>query len=710
MSVPHRATNRLAREKSPYLLQHAANPVDWYPWGEEAFETARKLDRPIFLSIGYSTCHWCHVMEHESFEDAAVAEFLNAHYVSIKVDREERPDVDRVYMGAVQAMTGSGGWPLSLFLTPDLKPFYGGTYFPRGSAHGRPGFLVVLQRIAELWSSERQQLIDSGEQLISLLRSETRQQRGEGGIADSAPLKAFQQFAGQFDSRYAGFGSGPKFPRPSVLNFLLRFYYKTADPDALRMTLETLTAMARGGIYDHIGGGFHRYSVDGQWRVPHFEKMLYDQAQLVCAYLEAYQIAHDESYAVVARECLEYVLRDMTDPGGGFYSAEDADSPDPADPSTSSEGAFYLWTRKEIDEALEPRQAGIFCHHFGVDESGNALSDPQGEFRGKNILFVPFTVPQSAEHLSLSEEEVATAIKEGRAKLFERRSHRPRPLRDDKIITAWNGLMISAFARASNILGEAKYADAARKAAAFVRSNLYDPSKRILKRRYRDGEARFPGQLDDYAFYIQGLIDLYEATFEIGWLKFAMELQREQESAFWDAADGGFFDHAGKDPSVFLRTKEAYDGAEPSGNSVAVSNLIRLAAMGGDGRWRDMAGETLRAFTRTIGRSPEAMPQLIASLEYFREVPKEIVIADGGVNGSAAEFLREIASHFMPFTVRMCADSGEGQTFLSERLPFIGAMSQMEGRATAYVCERQMCNLPINDLGRLRILLGEKSR
>ena len=708
MAPSSKKPNRLVKEKSPYLLQHAFNPVDWYPWGDEAFDAARRENKPIFLSIGYSTCHWCHVMEHESFENDSIAETMNMFFICIKVDREERPDVDKVYMSAVQAMTGSGGWPLSIFLTQELKPFYGGTYFPPKDAHGRPGFPAVLQRIHEIWESEQEKVVESGNQLIALLQQQRGASQENVPVEASLVKKTYHQLAAQYDPKYSGFGNGPKFPRPAVLNFLFRYYASSKDDEALKMALATLQAMARGGMYDHIGGGFHRYSVDGQWRVPHFEKMLYDQAQLINSYLDAFQLTHDDFYSRIARETLEYVLREMTDQDGGFYSAEDADSAEPENPTHASEGAFYLWTKKEIERLLPADNAKVFCHHFGVDEYGNALSDPQGEFRGRNILFTPFTIEQTAKFFSMDKVAVTRVIEDGRAKLFAARSKRPKPLRDDKVITAWNGLMISAFARASHILREPRYVNAARDAARFIARSLYDSRTKTLHRRYRDGETKFDAQLDDFAFYIQGLIDLYEATFNIEWLKLALELHGTQVALFWDSSSGGFYDFSGEDKSILLRTKETYDGAEPAGNSVAALNLMRLTQMTGDSILKKQTEAAMIFFNAVLQQSPHAMPQMMAALEFFFSAPRQIVIAGNGSSPRTTEFLDEIARHFLPNIVLLSADGGDGQKFFSERLPFMASMAPKDGSATAYVCENYVCELPVNEIEQLAALLSRK--
>ena len=524
-------TNRLAHEKSPYLLQHAHNPVDWYPWGEEAFAKARRENKPIFLSVGYSTCHWCHVMAHESFENEEVAAIMNREFVNIKVDREERPDVDRVYMTFVQATTGSGGWPMSVWLTPDLKPFVGGTYFPPEERYGQPAFKKVLERIATAWKEDHDKIVEQGSKIVEALRESQSAAPGEGKIDGSVADAAYSQIDRSYDPKEGGFGNAPKFPRPVTLNFLTRFYARDPKSDsgkhALDMALFTLRKMAAGGMHDHIGGGFHRYSVDRYWHVPHFEKMLYDQAQLAVAYLDAFQITKDKQYESVARDILDYVARDMTSKEGGFFSAEDADSPVVWNRCIAShktaEGAFYVWTKKEIDDALGD-SAEVFDFHYGVQAHGNAPegSDPHDEFRGKNILIERHTIAETARHFKKSEAEIAKVLAQSREKLFAIRAQRPRPHLDDKIIAAWNGLMISAYARAAQVIDDPRYLEIATRAANFLRTNLYDPSRKILYRSYREGRSNIEGFADDYALVVQGLLDLYEASFDVEWLKFAI--------------------------------------------------------------------------------------------------------------------------------------------------------------------------------------------
>ncbi|MBA2432467.1 MAG: thioredoxin domain-containing protein, partial [Chthoniobacterales bacterium] len=591
--------NRLASEKSPYLLQHADNPVDWLPWGEEAFARARTEQKPIFLSVGYSTCHWCHVMAHESFEEEATAEIMNREFVNIKVDREERPDVDRVYMTFVQATTGHGGWPMSVWLTPDLKPFVGGTYFPPEDRFGHPGFKKVLQRIAHAWKQDHENIAQQGTQIVEALQEAASQPSGAAELTAATFEAAYRQIARSYDAHEGGFGSAPKFPRPVLLHFLFRIYGREREgstgKQALEMNLHTLRKMAAGGLHDHLGGGFARYSVDQFWHVPHFEKMLYDNAQLAVAYTDAFQITREPLFENVTRDILEYVLRDMTAPEGGFYSAEDADSTIEQGKPAHAEGAFYVWTEREIDDSLGS-DAALFKEFYGVEPQGNAPAgaDPHGEFAGKNILIL-------RKEPGEAEEEV---LARGRARLLEIRAKRPRPHLDDKIITAWNGLMISGFARAAQVLQEDRYAAAAERAAQFIRTHLYHAQTRTLVRNYRGGPSAVEGFADDYAFLIQGLLDLYEASFRVEWVQFALELQETQDRLFWDAEQGGYFSGTGNDPSILLRLKEDNDGAEPAASSVAALNLLRLAQIRGDAALRERAEKTIAAFSATLTRVP----------------------------------------------------------------------------------------------------------
>jgi uncharacterized protein len=710
-------TNRLAQEKSPYLLQHAHNPVDWYPWGDEAFEKARRENKPIFLSVGYSTCHWCHVMAHESFENEEIAALMNREFVNIKVDREERPDVDRVYMTFVQATTGGGGWPMSVWLTPDLKPFVGGTYFPPEDRYGQPAFRNVLERIATAWKENHDKIVDQGGKIVEALRESQSATTAEGKIDAAILDAAYRQLERSYDSKEGGFGNAPKFPRPVAFNFLTRFYARDTNGEsgkhALEMTLFTLRKMAAGGMHDHIGGGFHRYSVDRYWHVPHFEKMLYDQAQLATAYLDAFQITRDRQYESVARDILDYVARDMVSKEGGFFSAEDADSPVIAAGADrghleTKEGAFYVWTEKEIDAALG-NAADIFAFHYGVQPQGNAPegSDPQDEFRGKNILIERHTIAETAQHFKKTGEEVKNSLAQSRAKLFSIRAKRPRPHLDDKIIAAWNGLMISAYARAARILDEPRYLEIATRAAKFLRTNLYEEKSKLLYRNYRGGRSDIEGFADDYAFVIQGLLDLYEASFDVEWLKFAVELQETQDRFFFDEKTGGYFSTSGKDQSVFLRMKDDNDSAEPAASSVAALNLFRLAQFRDDKQIAERARKTTDTFATTLSHFPSAMPQMLVALDYSLSKPRQIVIAGKKDAPETKTLLREVNTHFLPKTILCLADGAEGQKYLGEQNEAIRAMSPIDGKPAAYVCENFTCKAPVTDPAPLSELLSK---
>jgi len=706
-------TNRLADEKSPYLLQHAHNPVEWYPWGEEAFAKARRENKPIFLSVGYSTCHWCHVMAHESFENEEVAAIMNREFVNIKVDREERPDVDRVYMTFVQATTGGGGWPMSVWLTPDLKPFVGGTYFPPEDRYGQPGFKKVLERIAAAWKQDHEKIAGQGASIVEALREAQTAQPAAAEKIDARILDAaYEQFSRSFDARDGGFGGAPKFPRPVTLNFLSRFYARDPSSEsgkhALEMDLITLRKMAAGGMHDHLGGGFHRYSVDRYWHVPHFEKMLYDQAQLAVAYLDAFQITQDRQFASVARDILDYVARDLTSNEGGFFSAEDADSLFEHGKPEHGEGAFYIWTKKEIDTALD-NAAEIFDFNYGVQSHGNAPegSDPQDEFRGKNILIERHTIAETAQQFQKPEDAVRDLLRQSREKLFAIRSKRPRPHLDDKIIAAWNGLMISAYARAAQILDEPRYLKSATLATNFVRAHLWDDSKKTLYRSYREGRGRVEGFADDYAFVIHGLLDLYEASFDIEWLKFAIELQETQDRLFFDGKNGGYFSTSGKDESVVLRMKDDNDSAEPASSSVAAHNLLRLAQIRDKKQWEERAEKTISAFRTTLSRFPSAMPQILVALDFSSRKPRQIVIAGKKDAPETKALLSEVHRHFLPTTILLVADGAEGQKYLGEDLEAIHGMSMVDEKPAAYVCENFTCKAPVIDSNQLAKLLAQ---
>lgn len=703
--------NRLTTTSSPYLLQHAGNPVEWYPWGEEAFERARREQKPIFLSIGYSTCHWCHVMAHESFEDPAIAELMNREFINVKVDREERPDVDRLYMSYVQGLTGSGGWPMSVWLTPELKPFFGGTYFPPEDRHGRGGFPSILSQIAQVWRENRENVEREAARSVALLQA--------GATADPRTLadpmtpltRAADYFQRTFDEQWGGFGSSPKFPRPSVLFFLLR-QARSGSMDynggLLRIVLNTLERMASGGIHDHLGGGFHRYSVDRAWHVPHFEKMLYDQAQLAMGYLEAFQVTGEESHAGVVRDILGYVQKEMTSPEGGFYSAEDADSLLRYGSEEHAEGAFFVWTKREIDSVLEQNAGEIFCRHYGIRPEGNVdpSSDPHGELTGKNVLMEQVTLRETAGVLGIPMEEVGASLKASREILFGIREKRPRPHRDDKILCAWNGLMISAFARAGATLGIQDYILSAERAASFLRSRLRNPDSGLLRRSWRDGRIVEAGFAEDYAFLIQGLLDLYEANFGIAWLKWATELQSIMDRLFWDDEEGGYFSSAEGDPHLLLRQKEDYDGAEPSANSVAALNLLRFSRLIGDSVAAEKASRIFDLSAPVLEGMPSSVPQLLVALSYSLSPGRQIVIAGIREAGDTISLIQHSREGFHPDQVTLLADCGEGQKWLAERVPSLLEMKPIQGNAVLYRCEEFTCSAPVtlSELESLRLL------
>jgi uncharacterized protein len=683
--------NALVDEKSPYLQQHAHNPVEWFPWGDAAFEKARTEDKPIFLSIGYSTCHWCHVMERESFENAQIARILNDHFVAIKVDREERPDVDRVYMLFVQATTGSGGWPMSVWLTPDLKPFFGGTYFPPDARYGRPGFPDILQQIAQAWRASRQQIISSSEQITRQLLDYVSMSAAEAELNSDLFQSGFSPFRRSFDSQFGGFGSAPKFPRPVALNYLLRLYAVDHNDEALEMVAHTLRAMAAGGMNDHLGGGFHRYSVDRQWFVSHFEKMLYDQAQLAVSYLEAFQITREPLFERVARDTFTYVLRDMRHPGGGFYSAEDADSPNPENPSEKGEGAFYIWRQSEIENLLGGETAAWFCYRYGARPNGNVIEDPHGEFTGRNILFESATEEETATHFNIPVTRVQQALTAARQQLFEARAKRPHPYLDDKVLTAWNGLMISALAKAAQILGDPIYLEAAQRATQFIIETMYSEKDGLLLRRFRDGDAAVDAFLDDYAFFAQALLDLYEADFDPKHLALAARVAREQFVLFEDEEAGGFYSTIAHQ-RLIMRVKDDYDSAEPSSNSVATDVLLRLSHLTGDDTLRERAEKSLRAFAPKLREQPTQAPQMMVALGRFLSEPSQTVLRVQSFDARVRELLNEQRVEFHPYRTYAVVPDDAVQS-LHSLSPFLSSLTR-RGAITIYECADFVCKLP----------------
>jgi uncharacterized protein YyaL (SSP411 family) len=711
---PSRKANRLINETSPYLLEHAYNPVDWYPWGEEAFARARRENKPIFLSVGYSTCHWCHVMARESFENEAIARLMNESFVCIKVDREERPDLDGVYLAFVETTTGGGGWPMTVFLTPDLKPFFGGGYLPPEDRGGRPGLISILKKISGEWRADPSAIAAHSARIVAELRRQAQTSASAGLDRAGAIDAAYREIEGSYDSKSGGFGGAPKFPRPAVLSFLFEVY--AADPAsargrrALEMALVTLRRISKGGIHDRIGGGFHRYCVDGAWRVPHFEKMLYDQALLADSYLTAYQITREDVFADTARGILNYVERDLAAPRGGFFSAEDADSAVSKGSTKHGEGAFYTWTEAEIEAALGKDRARLFDTCFGVEPDGNVRDDPQGEFSGRNILIRQHSSAEAARMSGLGEADVSRALGEDFGLLREARNARPRPHLDDKVLTSWNGLMISAFSRGYQVLNEPAYLDSARRAAAFIEGTLWRGGDGLLLRSYCGGQASIDGFGDDYAFLIQGLLDLYEGSYDIHWLEWSRQLQAKQDELFWDPSRGGYFGTTGKDSHVLVRMKESFDGATPSANSVSALNLLRLGSMFDDKPAWARGEETIQAFAGRIERGPSNYPQMLVGVDWLLQSPKQIVI-DGLRDAPATRaLLTEMNRHFIPRKVVILADGGTGQRYFDQQLEFFRSLpSEAPEEAKAYVCQDYACRLPTGDVATFSELLSNSN-
>ena len=688
--------NRLVFEKSPYLLQHAGNPVDWYPWGDDAFETAKRENKPVFLSIGYSTCHWCHVMEHESFEDPGVAALLNEAFICIKVDREERPDIDNLYMQVCQALTGGGGWPLTVIMTPDKRPFFAGTYFPKQSRGQRIGMLDLIPRIADLWRDFRQKLLGSAAEIVRHLEEIGNSKAGDG-LDESILDTAYQQMRNQFDDIHGGFGSAPKFPSPHNLLYLLRYWHRNGNRHALDMVEKTLQHMRRGGIFDHVGFGFHRYSTDSTWLLPHFEKMLYDQALQALAYVETYQATGKEIYAKTTREIFEYVLRDMTSSEGGFYSAEDADS-------EGEEGLFYLWTPEEMREILGEKDGDLIISLFNVIDGGNFVDQAAGMKTGRNILHLKESFEKLAVTFNLTEDEIENKWNKARVKLFEVREKRIHPLKDDKILTDWNGLKIAALAKGAAVLNEPEYARAARTAADFILDKLSDDKGRLFKR-YRLGEAGLPGHIDDYAFMVWGLLELYEATFDIKYLGKALELNDRMLEDFWDEKHGGLFFTAKNNDELLVRSKEVYDGALPSGNSVAAMNLLRLGHMTANTDLEDKAIAIGRAFSEQVNRAPMGHAQLLSAMMFAFIPTFEVVIVGRPGADDTQTMLKALQQNYSPNKVVLFRPMELSTPSIIDFASFTEFQTAIDGKATAYVCEKHACNAPTTDVGKMLELL-----
>ncbi|UCE20419.1 MAG: thioredoxin domain-containing protein [Gemmatimonadota bacterium] len=691
--------NRLISEKSPYLLQHAHNPVDWYPWGKEAFDIAVKEDKPIFLSIGYSTCHWCHVMAHESFEDPEVAQAMNNTFVSIKVDKEERPDIDSIYMTVCQMMTGSGGWPLTVVMTPEKMPFFAATYIPRESRFGRVGMKELIPQIREKWKSQREEILNSAENVAGQLRRVTSVSPG-AELGRDVLTAAFRTLSRRFDEHYGGFGKAPKFPTPHNLTFLLRYWKSTGDEKALRMAEKTLQFMRRGGVYDHIGFGFHRYSTDERWLVPHFEKMLYDQALLTMAYVEAYQATGKEEYKRTGEEVLSYVLRDMTSPEGGFYSAEDADS-------EGEEGKFYLWEEGEIRGVLPPEEAEVIIRALNVEEKGNFRGESTGEKTNENILHLRMSLAESVPELGLEQGELLHRLESARRALFDVRQRRPRPFRDEKILTDWNGLMIAALAKAARVFDNADYTNAAGTATAFVLSRMRDKEGRLYHR-FGDGEVALGGFLDDYAFFTWGLIEMYETTFEVDYLKAALEMTERMIHHFWDKSEGGFYFTADDAETTLIRRKEIYDGAIPSGNSVAMLNLLRLGRMTARPEFAENAAHIGRAFSKDIERTPVAYTQLMSALDFQSGESYEVVLVGDVLSADTKVMLDALRKRFLPKTVVLFSPAHGESSEISKLADYTQSMSSINGKTTAYVCQNYSCKQPTTDVRKVLQILKEK--
>jgi len=686
MQKTYRFTNRLVNETSPYLLQHAHNPVDWYPWGEEALNQAKKEDKPILLSIGYSSCHWCHVMEKESFENEAIANIMNEKFINIKVDREERPDLDEIYMNAVQVMTGGGGWPMTVFLTPDLVPFHAGTYFPPEDRGGMPGFPKILVVISEYYRSHRGEVQKVEAQMRDALRQITEMVPFQGVVEDEILTNAFKTFQSQFDSTHGGFGKAPKFPSSMTLSFLLRYWKRTGAKEALEMVEVTLEKMAHGGIYDHVGGGFHRYSVDEQWLIPHFEKMLYDNALLSRTYFEAYQVTQKAKYCRVGEEILRYVLRDMKSPEGGFYSTQDADS-------EGEEGKFYAWTGEQIREVLGKDRGTPFCAYYGVTPDGNFEG-------GASVLHIASSSNKVSESYGISISELEKLLEEGRKVLFVQREKRVKPGKDEKILISWNGLMISSFVDGFKVTGNEDYLQAAKKAARFILQKMRKDGH--LMRVFKDGRCYTKGYSEDYAFFIQALIDLYEATFEMDWLREAEDLKGRMIHQFWDEKNGGFFFAGKENEPLIAQSKSPYDNAIPSSNAVAVFNLLKLGTLTGQESLNKKAEQILHLFYNFLSEHPAGFSQMLSGLSFFLS-PEEIGVIGSKNDARTKAMLKEIYLAYLPNKILNLRDPKE--KIKEDWFPFLEGKRTGE-TPTAFVCKGFTCLPPIRDEKELRKLLG----
>ncbi|MBT5717779.1 MAG: thioredoxin domain-containing protein [Opitutae bacterium] len=678
--------NRLIFESSPYLLQHARNPIDWYPWGDAAFKKASEEDKPVFLSIGYTTCHWCHVMEHESFEDEEVAKLMNRDYVCVKVDREERPDVDNVYMSVTQMMTGRGGWPMTIIMSPEKTPFFAGTYFPKNS------MLQLVPHFSNIWKNERKKVNEVGKSIMKSLQ-EIQANRNGGDLNGTHLDACFNALRKNYDPQYGGFGNRPKFPTAHTLSFLLRYYKRTGEKEAIEMVKTTLQKIHQGGVYDQVGLGIHRYSVDNEWLVPHFEKMLYDQAIFTQASLECFQVTKDPYFSRIAEEVLTYVTRDMTSPEGGFYSAEDADS-------DGEEGKFYVWTQEEIERILGKKDAALFLKLYRFEKDGNFLDEATHQKTGVNIPHLRKSLDQHAKDQNQDSEEFRKKINSLHSKLFAYRKKRIHPQKDDKVLTDWNGLMISTFAQSAKALNQKKYLNIAQKAADFCLSELRQKNGRLLKR-WRKGKAGLPGHLEDYAFLTQGLLDLYEASFEIKYLRASIELVDLTLKHFEDRTEGGFFLTANDGEKLLIRAKEIYDGAIPSGNSVMALNLLRVHKITGKEEYLNSAEDLFSAFSGFLEKNPQGAEVLLHALDFALAPAKEIVIAGEAGSKDTTRLIETINEHFMPAKVLLFRPTNIEKPEITTMSPFLINHGLIKGKAAAYICENQTCQKPLTDIAKL---------
>jgi len=689
--------NRLAAEMSPYLLQHADNPVDWYPWGEEAFKKAREEDKPIFLSIGYATCHWCHVMEHESFEDPIVAAMMNEAFINIKVDREERPDIDQVYMTVCQMLTGSGGWPLTIIMTPDKVPFFAGTYLPRESRMGRIGMTELAPKVQEVWNSERAKVLASAEQISDRLTM-VSQPQAAGAVDTGLPDRAYQELVSRYDATDGGFGSAPKFPSPHNLIFLSRYSKLKSQPQAIRMVDHTIEAMRHGGIFDQVGFGFHRYSTDAEWLVPHFEKMLYDQAMLILASTEAFLAGGSPVHPKTVDEVVTYVLRDMTSPEGGFFSAEDADS-------DGEEGLFYIWTIDELIAVLGREDAAFASSVWNATKDGNFADEASGAITGANILHRSSGNDATAKTLGMTTPEFEKKLESVRSRLFDNREGRIHPLKDDKILADWNGLMAASLARAGRVFGEKSYIDAAKRSVSFVLESM--DKKGRLQHRWRDGELSIPAFLDDHVFVIWALLELYDATQDSAHLANAIEIQTRTDELFWDDDNGGFFFSPDDGEKLLVRQKEVYDGAIPSGNSVAAWNLLRLARLTGRTEYSDRADLIFAAFATDTARGASAHSHMADAVLFASSPSLEIVIAGEAGAAETKALLTKVRSTYLPQAVTLLVEPGKTGDVVRKIAPFTENHAPVNGKAAAYVCRDYACKMPTTDPAELARMLNE---